>query len=177
VSAYGARGVAAGAMLALLAGLVVERRRHDAQLAELRARMNAISRGQPAAVREWKPQMTWEAVRDGYERAFALSPPDTSATELAMTEVTPRLVHALPKGSVVRSFECREAMCRLETSHIDLAQYKTFLAAAFRNSSTQLWRTQGSCMPLGEEDDAAVGPRLMVCYIARQGQSLPLLTN
>jgi hypothetical protein len=177
-SPHGLQIVTAGVGLALLAFLIVDRRRHDAQLADLRARLDTLSSvaAGRSAPREPKPQMTWQAMRDGYGRVFDSSSPDTLATERARTEVWSKLVRALPTGSVVRSFECRELMCRLETSHVDLVHYKTFMVTAFQNPLTRIWRTEVTSMPLGDDETPSIGPQ-MVSFIAREGHSLPSLTD
>jgi len=164
----------------LLAVLVIDRLGNDAELADLRVRVDTLSSvaARPVAAREPKPQMTWQAMRDRYDRVFDSSSPDTWATQYARTEVWSKLIQALPTGSAVRSFECREAMCRLETSHVDLAHYKTFMVTAFQNPSTRLWLTEATSMPRDEVDDASSdGPKLMVSFIARDGRSLPSLSD
>lgn len=180
-SGQGAKILAASAGLAVLVVLGLDRRRHDAQLADLGARLDAMSfmaTRRAATTRESRPQMTWQAMRDRYDRVFDSSLPDKWATEYARTAVWSKLVSALPTGSAVRAFECRGAMCRLETSHVDLAHYKTFMVTAFQNPSTRLWQTEATSMPRDEVDDASSdGPKVMVSFIARDGLSLPALTD
>jgi hypothetical protein len=80
----------------------------------------------------------------------------------------------LPKGSEMRSLECRETMCRIETSHASLEESRQYTQTAFLDQSTQIWNVPGYTMRIGDTSEGA--PVVMVAYIAREGHELPTLT-
>jgi hypothetical protein len=86
-----------------------------------------------------------------------------------------RLGELLPEGSSLQSFECRAALCRIETTHEDAVRYDAFVKAAFLDPATHMWNTTGYVTRLGE-DTSAAGPIRTVAYVAREGHGMPDLS-
>jgi hypothetical protein len=113
-------------------------------------------------------------MRDAYEIAFLGQHVDSQWTGQSLREARNKLTTALPEGSALRSFECRETLCRVETSHADLARYHAFVKTAFRNQATRLWNAPGfSTLADDASDSTRAGALVTVSYIAREGHELP----
>jgi len=103
-----------------------------------------------------------------YEVTFSSEPadPEWAAREKVLTEEKLRAL--LPKGSTLRSFECRTTLCRLETSHSDRESYVEFARAAFM--SPEGLSTSGAySLPENGDPDA----KMMVSYLAPAGKDFP----
>ena len=87
----------------------------------------------------------------------------------AATEVRTKVVARLPKDSQLRSIECRESMCRLETSHHSEEAYQAFVN---RSLTAQDFDWPGAMFfaPLHAESSGEV---TTVAYLMRPGYSPP----
>ena len=107
------------------------------------------------------------------ESLFARERLDAGWTARARGEFESKLARHIPAGSRVRSIECRQSMCRIESAHGDPLTYQQFLESAFRDPSTQLWTAGGFAMATTDYDEA--GNRVAVAYLAREGEALSVL--
>jgi hypothetical protein len=112
--------------------------------------------------------------RDAYEIAFVGDHLDSTWDARTAKEAVAKIRAALPDGSTFRSFECRAVMCRVETSHADVAAYRKFVKTAFMSSATRLWNGPGFSTRLSDEGSPGK-PLVTVSYIAREGQALPAI--
>jgi len=94
---------------------------------------------------------------------------DQSWSAGAATEIRAKVVARLPKDSQLRSIECRESMCRLETSHHSEEAYQAFVN---RSLTAQDFDWPGAMFfaPLHAEGSGEV---TTVAYLMRPGYSPP----
>lgn len=111
-------------------------------------------------------------MRDAYEIMFENDHADTSWTGAEIRSATERLTAALPEGSGLRSFDCRESMCRIETIHPDVSHYHAFVRSAFIEPETKIWNA-GTSSSLLSGEPAEGGSLVTVSYLARDGHDLP----
>ena len=111
-------------------------------------------------------------LRDYYEEVFVQDHSDTEWTVTERRIVSDKIGAVLPKGSVLRSVECRTSMCRIETSHADLERYKQFYRSAFMERPAQIWNAGMFSTPLNDNIPTE-GPIVMVSFLAREGKQLP----
>jgi hypothetical protein len=111
-------------------------------------------------------------VRDNLEIAFGGDHRDSIWSGADQRRTTQKLEGALPEGSSLKSLDCRASICRVETSHADLAHYKTFVRTAFMNPTTQIWNAPSVSMRMSDVDTPGAA-LVTVSYIAREGQDLP----
>jgi hypothetical protein len=114
---------------------------------------------------------TGEEMRDHLEAAFAADPP-AAARDLAQgLEDGARA--ALPAGSRVRSVECRASLCRIETEHAGLDDYRAFVQRAFfSHDAKQVSIGPVFANPPGEPRHGE--PVVAVVYVGREGTVLPM---
>jgi hypothetical protein len=118
-------------------------------------------------------QFTEAQIRDNLDIAFIADHGSPRWVGAMKDDATQKLRMALPPGSALRSFECHETICRIETQHADLDTHTTFVRAAFMNQDTQLWN--GGFYSVREEDNASAdGPLAFVTYLAQPDQNLPV---
>jgi hypothetical protein len=126
---------------------------------------------EPAASESAKPPpMEPTELRDHYQYVFSEDSADPEWRGGVRRAAVDKVNAALPRGSSLRSFECRSSMCRVETSHVDRRHYGDFLRAAFMNPSTSVWNAGGFSLPV---EDGPSGELVAVTYIAHEGQQLP----
>ena len=77
------------------------------------------------------------------------------------------LQRVLPAGSTLSDFVCRKSLCRVQTSHRDLAGYQAFQAAGFGSAAEPIWNGSTTFMILHEP--GASEPLTAVMYLARGG--------
>ncbi|MGO8994470.1 MAG: hypothetical protein ACLQVI_14220 [Polyangiaceae bacterium] len=111
-------------------------------------------------------------IRDNFEIAFEDDHADPSWSAPAARQAHDKITAVLPEGSQLRSIDCRESMCRIETSHASMARYQAFARAAFMDPSTEVWNAGTFSTPL---NDGPVngGPIVIVSYVGREGKALP----
>jgi hypothetical protein len=81
-----------------------------------------------------------------------------------------RLERMLPVGSQLVGLDCRATLCRLETAHVDLDQFRAFVSAAFVDSQTYVWDGPTWSALTSESTDGSV---VTVSYLAKGGETLP----
>jgi hypothetical protein len=119
-----------------------------------------------------QPPLDIHETRNTLQTAFeADQPRPMSWGGMSLREGQARLQAVLPEGSLVRSFECHETICRIESMHPDDEHYRQFARAAFMDTTTQIWNAPVFLTQLNEgagKDE----PLAMVAYIAQPGQQL-----
>jgi hypothetical protein len=126
----------------------------------------------PSAPRPRK--LTPAEVREGMETAFSADSDDPRWKPSDQRAATAKVRAVLPEGSELRSFDCKESLCRIETSHVGTDQYRTYLRAAYMDPTTQVWNAPGVSEFLSDTVDTN-GPVETVAYLAREGHPLPTL--
>jgi hypothetical protein len=113
-----------------------------------------------------------EEMRDRLEERFLSEAVDPAWTGGA-TESLARGVRAvLPAGSRLTRIECRATLCRIETGHPDLNEFRTYAHAAFLDRETRVGTSGGFASLIGEPP-AGAGPVAGVAYLAREGKEMP----
>jgi hypothetical protein len=108
--------------------------------------------------------------RDQLEVNFARGHSDPGLTPRASNEARQKLTAVLPTGSELRSFECHETMCRVESSHANPMEAQAFMKAAFLDPETQIWNSGGFSAPL-DDVPGSDGKVETVTFIGRAGQT------
>jgi hypothetical protein len=128
---------------------------------------------QPAPSATQKPRdMPPSEVNALYDGAFASDRADPGWTARDQRETVEKIHALLPEGSELRSLDCRESLCRIETRHPDMARHVTFYQRALVDPATQLWNGPMYTAPV-EDDPSWDGPIVAVAYLARPGKELP----
>lgn len=109
---------------------------------------------------------TTAEMRDHIEASFVASP-------LASTDLTRRLESgvraALPTASSVRSIECRGSLCRVETVHARLDEFRDFVKRAFQDTPPV---SSGPVFVSLLEEPASGRPVVAVAYIGSDSTAL-----
>jgi hypothetical protein len=118
--------------------------------------------------------LTGEEVRDHIETSFGADHALASSHDLAQgLEDGVRAV--LPAGSSVRSVECRSALCRIETVHPSVDEFRDFVARAFLAPDAKV--ASGPVFA-GLLTEPARGEAVVaVAYVGRDGSPLPMPTR
>jgi hypothetical protein len=98
------------------------------------------------------------------ENAFAGQPTDAAWASATQAHLAQKMRAALPHARV-QALECHASMCRMETVLADAAAYSEFVS-----QSKGLWSGDAYT---DEPIEAAQGQRVVVSYIAREGETLP----
>lgn len=114
------------------------------------------------------------AVQNFLEDTFASEAAGSAWSRDAVREATEKVTAALPEGSALSSVDCRDSLCRIETTHTDFQRYRSFVRAAFVNPKTSIWNG-GTFSSIVNQDRPAGAPLVTVAYIAKDGQALPTL--
>jgi hypothetical protein len=121
----------------------------------------------PVADRLVRNEDSWAQV----EGAFASEAVD--ATWVAARELAAKLANVLPDGASLRSLDCRESMCRVETAHRSEQSYQEFtIGLAAPTERPPIWT--GAAMfqivrPAEREGDELIA----VAYLAREAFPSP----
>jgi hypothetical protein len=113
---------------------------------------------------------TAEDIRDHIERGFA-GDASVAAPDLAH-DVERGVQSALPATSSVRSLVCRSSVCRVETVHRSLAEYRAFTERAFFGYEAVI--RMGPVFSLPVDDPAPGQPVVTVAFVGRAGSTLPV---
>jgi hypothetical protein len=89
-----------------------------------------------------EPPLTGEEIRDQMEAAFAGDAPVTPDQDRA-PELAERVRAVLPAGSSVRSLECRHSLCRIETVHPTIEDYRDFVQRGYATRDFAMRITRG----------------------------------
>jgi len=112
-------------------------------------------------------------VRDHMERVFVDEKPDLNWSRTAERTAETRLRSLMPEGGTLRSVECRASLCRIETSHEGLDEYREFVERAFMKMDTQVWNGPSYSTPLDDKAAEHGFPLTFVSFLAREGHELP----
>jgi hypothetical protein len=123
-------------------------------------------------VAEPKKALKESDVIAGFNAGFEQDREDSTFTERQKRELIGKFNDALPKGSVIRDLDCRESMCRLETSHLTDGSFRTFVHQAILDPETRAW-TGPAAISLDADHPAADGSVVAVAFLAREGHALP----
>jgi hypothetical protein len=129
----------------------------------------ATTAAEPAPKSVPRMVVTAEARRDALDARFYGENRDPSwsrATEAALARDVAR---SLPTQSQVRSIECRDAMCRVESSHGDSETYREFVDRALM--APDVWRGPVMATILQRESNGGI---VSVAFLGRDAQSLRL---
>jgi len=127
----------------------------------------AVAGAAPASA---APAPSSAEVRDRLEGVFRAEPVDAAWSLSAVRTLDGKLGALLPARSSVRSVDCRGSLCRIETSHADVNDYRDFVQRAFLGQ-IELWNAGFFVNVLS--DPTPGQPVVTVAYLAREGQSLP----
>ncbi|HTE53459.1 MAG TPA: hypothetical protein VK698_21540 [Kofleriaceae bacterium] len=118
------------------------------------------------------PAQTGEEMRDTIEESFAADHPDAASRDLA--QGLERGVRAvLPPGSSVSRLECRSSLCRVETVHANIDEFRTFADRAYMTVDPT--RVSNGPVFAGLVHAPVEGePLVAVAYLGREGSVLPL---
>jgi hypothetical protein len=114
--------------------------------------------------------VTTTDVHDHLEGTFRADPVDAAWSQRAVSTLHTKLGGVLPSGSSVRGVECRGSLCRIETTHAGLTEYRAFMDKAVL-SQVGLWNGGFFADVVGTPEEGR--PIATVLYLAREGQSLP----
>jgi hypothetical protein len=117
------------------------------------------------------PAPTFAETRDRLDGLFHSEGVDLVWSQEAMRTLGGKLPALLPTRSVVRSVDCRGSLCRIETSHTSVDDYRDFIQRAFLSSETRLWDAGFFAGLLAEPEPGQ--PIVNVAYLAHEGQDLP----
>ena len=84
------------------------------------------------------PAPTPAQVRDRLDDAFRADPIDAAWRQTAVCTLQAKLGPLLPPQSAVRSVDCRGSLCRIETSHAAVTEYRDFVQRTFLGQA-ELW--------------------------------------
>jgi hypothetical protein len=132
----------------------------------------AIERtSEPTDAPAGKPARTAAEVRDGFELVFQAEPVDLAWSQRTAEALTRGVQAVLPVGSRLQHVECRGTLCRIETSHGDLAAYHSYVLGAFQDRDTRVTTSAMYATLIGEP--APGKPVASVAFVARDGNELP----
>jgi hypothetical protein len=109
-------------------------------------------------------------VRDRLDEVFRAEPVDAAWSQTATHTLQTKLAALLPAQSAVRSVDCRGSLCRIETSHAGVTEYRDFVKRTFLGQP-ELWNAGFFTNVIA--DPVPGQPVVTVAYLAREGQSLP----
>ena len=116
---------------------------------------------------------TVEEMRDHIEASFAGEAPAAPSLDRTL-DIERRIRDVIPAGSSVRKLECRSALCRIETMHPSLDEFRDF---AQRGYLTLDFATRISPGPVfvGLLAPPVEGqPVIAVAFLGREGSVLPV---
>jgi hypothetical protein len=116
-----------------------------------------------------EPEPSTEELRDALEVRFNDEAPDRSWSAQAAQEARAQVDAHLPADSRVLGVDCRTTLCRVETSHRSLENYRNFLTASFLSSEFE-WQGPVMATILREESSGGV---VSVAYLTRPGSAPP----
>src|SRR5262249_33255912 len=108
------------------------------------------------------------------ENVFAAERGDPSWSPDAQRRAQDGLKRTLPQGSSAVSVRCGDSMCRIETRHQDMEEYRRFVDGALMTPTTALWNGGFFSSVVSSPDRGAVS---VVSFLARDGQPLPVISR
>jgi len=120
-----------------------------------------------------KPEMTDEEMKTvvlaSVFSTFDAEQNDAAWSTGANRQLTQAVNAGLPKGSRVEKVECKSTLCKVDTHHKDLDEFRSFVQDAILSRERQVWNG-GSYSAVIEQSDHGV---TAVTYLAKEGQSVP----
>jgi hypothetical protein len=101
---------------------------------------------------------------------FDAEPRDAAWSNQADRQLTAAVNAGMPKGSSLDKAECRTSLCKVETHHGNLEEFRSFVNDAFMDRERQVWNGGFYAAVVDQSDEGVVA----VSYLAKEGQSVPL---
>jgi hypothetical protein len=124
----------------------------------------------PTAVPDAEPPSS-ENIRDGLEASFNAEVVDASWSGPAANKLERSLRSVLRAESRLDRVECRETLCRIETSHHDISAFRAYVRDSYFEPGTDI-AGNGAFISVLREPIAG-GPVVAVAYVAGKGHGLP----
>lgn len=121
-----------------------------------------------------EPARTSEELRAAIADVFAADRDDPRWSLDAQRRAEEGLKRTLPGGSAALSVRCTGSMCRIETRHHTMEDYRHFVDQALMEPTTALWNG-GTFSSVVDTSDS--GEVTVVSYLARDGQALPVVSH
>jgi len=119
------------------------------------------------------PALQWQEVQDNAEAQFIAEQYDRTWSAETAVRLRGNVSSRLPHDSRLRSLECRESLCRLETSHPDADQFREFQRESLRAPDFG-WQGAMFFSPLKLESSGEV---TAVTYLIRPGRPAAFATS
>ncbi len=120
-----------------------------------------------------KPEMSDEEMKTvvlaSVFSTFDAEPSDAAWSNGASRQLTQAVHAGLPKGSRVEKVECKSTLCKVDTHHKDLDEFRAFVSDAIMSRERQIWNGGSYSAVIEQSDDGVVA----VTYLAKEGQSVP----
>jgi hypothetical protein len=107
-------------------------------------------------------------MRDRVAASFEADSPVASSQDRA-PELARRIRAMIAPGSSVRSLECRSSLCRLETMHASLDDFRGFMQHAFHAPDAGTRVSNGPVLAALLAPPVAGQPVIAVAYLGREG--------
>lgn len=104
------------------------------------------------------------------DNTFDAEPVDPAWGKAATQEATRALSSGIPSGTKVKGVQCRTSLCRVETSHTSVDDFRAFATGSLLGRDRHIWNG-GVSTQVREESATGV---TAVTYIAKEGQSVPV---
>jgi hypothetical protein len=110
--------------------------------------------------------------RDNLDAAFIGEGPSTNWSARDERDARGKIGNLLPPGAEIRSFDCRESMCRIEIGYPDTRSFHAYMDAEVHSSEQIPWNAPRftSLLETLKGDDSRV---TAVTFAARPGRQLP----
>jgi len=119
--------------------------------------------------------LTADAMRDQIEASFALEAP--VAPNQDRTPDLEKRVHAvMPAGSSVRNLTCRTSLCRIETLHPSVEEFRDFVQRGYLTLDVATRVSNGPVFVGLLAPPVEGQPVVGVAFLGRDGTTLPSLT-
>jgi hypothetical protein len=143
----------------------------------------AIERGKPgpaeAEVSEHRAASgtppTGEEMRDQLQASFAVDAPVAPGQD-RRPDLEKRVRAVIPAGSSVRSLECRSSLCRIETMHPSVEEFRDFVQRGYLTLDFATRVSNGPVFATLLAPPAAGQPVVGVAFLGRDGAVLPGFT-
>lgn len=105
------------------------------------------------------------------EASFRQETVDRGWATGAEQRISTQVGAVLGDPAALRSLECRDSLCRMETVHASDVDYRTFTQRALIGGTERIW--DGGFF-ITKEGDAPDGKVMAVAYLVREGRDLPV---
>ena len=141
----------------------------SATVVPVAASASAASHETPAAsaTEPPRPPKPQTELRQELEFAFQQDRGDPRWSAADKRTALDKLTASLPEGSSIRSVECHETMCRVDSLHADMQAYRAYAHSTFIDSKDPAFAGGGIVMRIPSPDGQ--GPIQMVSYVSRNG--------